>query len=382
MRAVRAAGARRERSATKERTGRELAKECYEIAVLPGDGIGPEVVAQAVRVLEAAAGCEGLGLDLRHHPCGAGCYRRCGEPLPARTLAACREADAVLVGAMGLPEVRWPDGTEMRPQVDLRLQLDLYAGVRPIYLYSAAHSPLKGLAPGDIDLVILRENVEGLFASMNGGIQLRDEVAVDSMVITRSGTERVARYAFELAVRRRRQPMKVTCVDKANIFRSMAFFRRVFDRVAGEYPGVLADHEYIDALALHLVQRPQTFDVLVMENMYGDIVSDLAAALVGGMGMAPSADIGADTAVFQPSHGTAPDLAGRGTCNPVATVLSVAMMLEWLGERHGDDRAGRAAARIRRAVQAVLVVPGSGTPDLGGCMTTAALGDALVAAVA
>ena len=199
-------------------------------------------------------------------------------------MEGCRRADAVLLGAMGLPHVRWPDGTEMRPQVDLRFQLDLYAGVRPIYLYAAAHTPLKGLEAGDIDFVILRENVEGLFASMNGGIQLRGEVAVDSMVITRTGTERVVHYAFDLARQRGRTPMKVTCVDKANVFRSMAFFRSVYDEVAADYPDVERDYAYIDALSMYLVQQPAGYDVLVTENMYGDIISDLAAGLVGGLG--------------------------------------------------------------------------------------------------
>lgn len=359
-----------------------MAAQGYKVAVLKGDGIGPEVIDAALEVLDAAAGAAGnLDLDYAAYPCGAGCYLDSGVPLPQKTLAACREADAVLVGAMGLPDVRWPDGTEMRPQVDLRLLLDLYAGVRPIYLYNARHTPLKGLGPGDIDLVILRENVEGLFASMNGGIQLRGEVAVDSMVITRSGTERVARYAFELALRRSREPTKVTCVDKANIFRSMAFFRSVFDQVGARYPGVQREYAYIDALALHLVQRPASFDVLVMENMYGDIISDLAAGLVGGMGMAPSADIGDQAAVFQPSHGTAPDIAGRGISNPVATILSGAMMLDWLGSRHHDDNACRCAERIRAAVACVLSQPGAGTPDIHGRMTTGELAAAVTEVV-
>ncbi len=353
----------------------------YVIAVLPGDGIGPEVVVETLKALNAAAAADGLRLQFSEYPCGAGCYLKCGTPLPQKTLAACRQADAVLLGAMGLPDVRWPDGTEMRPQVDLRFELDLYAGVRPIYLFDARHTPLKGMERGSIDLVILRENVEGLFASMNAGIRLRDEVAVDSMVITRSGTERVVRYAFELALRRGRQPMKVTCVDKANIFKSMAFFRSIFDRIGAQYPQVEREYAYIDALALHMVRRPASFDVMVMENMYGDIISDLAAGLVGGMGMAPSGDIGDDAAVFQPSHGTAPDIVGQGTSNPVATILSGAMMLDWLGNRHQDPAACQAGQRIRAAVRTVLAVAGSGTPDLRGNMSTGQMGDAVAAAV-
>ena len=213
----------------------------YDIAVLPGDGIAPEVVAEAQRVLDAAGGPE---LKYTEHPCGAGCYLDQGDPLPESTVEACRRADAVLLGAMGLPDVRWPDGTEMRPQIDLRILLDLYAGVRPIYLYAAHHCPLKGYGAGDIDFVILRENVEGLFASMNGGLVLREETAVDTMVITRSGSERISRNAFGLALQRRAERLEgergdraacVTLVDKANVFRSMAFFRQVFDEVAAGF---------------------------------------------------------------------------------------------------------------------------------------------------
>lgn len=355
-----------------------MSEKIYNIAVLKGDGIGPEVVDETIKVLAALAAPR---FNFVEYPCGAGCYLACGDPLPPSTVEACRAADAVLLGAMGLPDVRWPDGTEMRPQIDLRIVLDLYAGVRPIYLYNEAHTPLKGLEKGDIDFVILRENVEGLFASMNGGIQLRGEVAVDSMVITRTGTERVVRYAFELAQKRGREPMKVTCVDKANVFKSMAFFRAIYDEVAGNYPEVERDYAYIDALSMYLVQRPQRYDVLVSENMYGDIISDLAAGLVGGLGMAPSGDIGDDAAVFQPSHGTAPDIVGRGLANPVATILSAALMLRWLGERHGDVGALAGAEKIETAVRSVVGERVVGTPDLGGTMKTGELGDAIAGAI-
>lgn len=357
----------------------------YDIAVLKGDGIGPEVVDEALRVLESLQQADGLRFSFREYPAGADCYLAQGTPLPKETLAACREADAVILGAMGNPEIRWEDGTEMRPQVDLRFELDLYAGVRPIYLFADHHSPLKGVAAGDIDFVILRENVEGLFASMNAGIELRGEVAVDTMVMTRSGTERVTRYAYELARQRRsvggsRTP-RVTCVDKANIFRSMAFFRSVFDRVGEEYPDIERDYAYVDAMALYLVRRPQDYDVLVTENMYGDILSDLAAGLVGGMGMAPSADIGEAAAVFQPSHGSAPDIAGQGVSNPVATILSAGLMLRWLGQRHDDAAALEGGSRIDGTVRQVMADPQAGTPDLGGTMATAQLGALIASAV-
>ena len=362
----------------------------YEIAVLKGDGIGLEVVDEALRVLEAIAVVEGIRFNFNDYPSGADCYLAQGTPLPDDTLAACRQADAVLLGAMGNPEIRWPDGTEMRPQVDLRFKLDLYAGVRPIYLYASHHTPLKGYEAGDIDFVLMRENVEGLFASMDSGIELRGEVATDTMVITKDGTERIVAYAFQLA--RERQMAressgttefvpKVTCVDKANIFRSMAFFRRVYDEVAENYNEVSREYAYVDAMAQYLVQRPEEYDVMVMENMYGDILSDLAAGIIGGLGMAPSGDIGKDAAVFQPSHGTAPDIAGKGIANPVATILSAGMMMKWLGSCYDDEATTRASERIKQAVKSVLANPTNGTPDLRGDMTTSQLGTKIAEAI-
>jgi 3-isopropylmalate dehydrogenase len=357
------------------------AKTTFAIAVLPGDGIGAEVTAEAVKVLRAAGRRGDFHLDLAEYPCGADCYRRTGDDLPEATLRACREADAVLLGAMGHPDVRKPDGTELTPQVTLRVVLDLYAGVRPCKLYPGARSPLAGVRPGDIDLVIVREQTEGLFASQAGGVVLRDELAADTLVMTRRGVERVCDFAFRLA-RDRPRPApgaarKVTCVDKANIFKSFAFFRKVFDEVAGRYPEVGPDHAYIDAQALYLVQRPGRLDVLVAENLLGDILSDLAAGLVGGMGMAPSADVGERHAVFQPAHGTAPDIAGRGIANPVAAILSAAMMLDWLGRRHDQPAPAAAAARIDRAVAAVLGAGRALPIDQGGAATTGEVGDAV-----
>ena len=359
----------------------------YEIAVLKGDGIGLEVVDEALRVLKAIALETGVSFNFNDFPAGADCYLAQGNPLPDETLAACRQADAVLLGAMGNPEIRWPDGTEMRPQVDLRYKLDLYAGVRPIYLYASHHTPFKDYKVGDIDLIILRENVEGLFASMNSGIELRDEVATDTMVITQAGTERIVDYAFHLAHERQlvREASgktefvpKVTCVDKANIFRSMAFFRKVFDKVAKNYYDISRDYVYVDAMAQYLVQRPKEYDIMVMENMYGDILSDLAAGIVGGLGMAPSGDIGENAAVFQPSHGTAPDIAGKGIANPTATILSAAMMMRWLGKRYKDEVATHAGECIDRAVKEVFSNPKNGTPDIGGEMSTSQLGTKII----
>lgn len=343
---------------------------------MPGDGIGPEVTQGAIAVLDAACSLSpGLTLEYRHVSAGAGEYLASGECLPAPALRAALESDAVLLGAMGLPDVRREDGTELAPQVELRMKLDLFAGIRPVRGFQGLPRVLTGVAPEKIDFVIVRESTEGSFASLDSGIRLRDEVAVDTSIITRSGSQRVCRSAFQLARHRAAQmarPGFVTCVDKANILRSHAFFRSIFDEVARDYDQVESRHLYVDAAALSLAAHPDEFDVLVTENLLGDILSDLGAALVGGLGLAPSADIGERHAVFQPVHGTAPGLTGRGVANPAAAILSAAMMLEWLAIRRHDDPAGRAARLIRDAVERVVGVDEVRTPDLGG---TAALSD-------
>ena len=284
------------------------------------------VTAEAVRVLDAVvAGNDAVSLTYREVSVGAGEFLRGGDPLPESAFNACREADAVLLGAMGLPSVRWLDGREMTPQIDLRERLDLYAGLRPSYLYAAEDSPLKKHQAGDIDFLLVRENTEGLFADHLNATRPSKDEACDTMSITRKGSKRVCRSAFGHAMKRRR---KVTLVDNANVLPSMVFFREVFDEVASQFPDVETEYAYVDAAALFLVQRPETFDVLVKENMFSDILLDLAAGLVGGMGMAPQGNVGDDYAVFQPSHGTVPDIAGKGITNPIATILSAGMMLE------------------------------------------------------
>src|SRR5262245_8260181 len=356
------------------------------IAVLPGDGIGIDVTAEAVKVLKAVQRfLPGVTLTFTTHESGAICYQRTGADLPADTLDACRQADAVLLGAMGHPDIRKPDGTELMPQVNLRILLDLYAGVRPCKLYPGVKTPLRNATPGSIDLVILREQTEGLFASCQRRIVLHDQIATDTLVMSRPGIRRICEFAFRLAQDRPRQNRnavrKVTCVDKANAFKSYAFFRRIFDEVAQGFPAIQKQHAYIDAQALWLVQRPEQFDVLVTENMFGDILSDLAAGLIGGMGMAPSADIGDRHAVFQPAHGTAPDIAGQGIANPVAAILSAAMMLDWLGRCHQHPGLIEAGERIERAVTRVLGEGETLPVDQGGTAATAAVGDAIAAAI-
>ncbi|HAV64607.1 MAG TPA: isocitrate/isopropylmalate dehydrogenase family protein [Verrucomicrobiales bacterium] len=349
-----------------------MTNHTFNIAVLPGDGIGVDVTRETLRVLEALQpGLDGVKFEFHEYSVGAGEYLKNGDPLPADALDACGKADAVLLGAMGLPTVRWPDGKEMTPQIDLREKFQLYCGLRPIRLYHAQDTPLKKFRAGEIDFVIIRENTEGLFSGrLSQADKAKGEVC-DLMRITRAGSERVCRSAFEIAIRRRKQ---CAIVDKANVLPSMVFFRSVFDEVAKEFPEVTSGHLYVDAAALYLVQRPHTFDVLVTENIFGDILSDLAAGLVGGMGMAPSGDIGEDCAVFQPSHGTAPDIAGKGIANPIATILSAALMLEWLD--HPETRRG--AEKIHRAVETVLEDPANRTPDVGGKLTTTQMTDKII----
>ena len=347
-----------------------------KIGVIPGDGIGPEVVAEGVKVLrEIEHRLEGVQFELRELDVGAARYLRTGEVLSLDTLEAFKDYRAILLGAIGLPDVRLPNGTEIAPQLDLREQLDLYCGIRPAYLYHERHSPLKGYRKGEIDFVIFRENTEGLFSSRQQPYVPNAEAVSDALKVSRKPSERIFRAAFQAAKHRRGL---VTLVDKANALPSMAFFRRIFDEIAQEFPEVRTERLYADAAVFHLLRRPQSFDVIVTENFLGDLLSDLAAALVGGMGMTPSADIGHQLAVFQPCHGSAPDIAGRGIANPTATILSVAMMLDWLG--HLETMRG--ARMIRRAVENLFDELPNATADLGGSFTAAQMGDQIIGRLA
>ena len=349
----------------------------FEIVTLPGDGIGVDVTREAVNVLRAVeATTSGVAFRIAEHPGGAQCYLDRGADMPAETWTACRQADAIYLGAMGLPHVRRDDGTEIAPQLDLRFELDLYAGIRPVVLFHEAHCPLKGYAAGDIDFVLVRESTEGLFVSRDHGLAVGNDTTIDHLVITRAATQRVVKFASELAAGSERKG-QIVCVDKANVFQTYAFFRQIFNEVVDEYPQLERSHTYIDAMALYLVQQPRTYDVIVTENMFGDILSDLSAALVGGMGMAPSADIGENHAVFQPAHGTAPDLVGKDAANPIAAILSVAMMLDHLATRRKAPVLVSAAALIRRVVTELFAETPCTTPDLGGTMTCTQVGAAV-----
>jgi len=278
-----------------------------------------------------------------------------------------------LLGAMGLPNVRFPDGTEVQPHLDMREKFELYAGIRPIRILPGTPTPLADPRAAQVDCVLVRESTEGLFASRSQTRREGDAV-YDTMKISRSVSERLFEQAFQLALRRSRarggRAPRVTCVDKANVIPSLAWFRSIFLDVAKRYPHVPSDCAYVDATALRLVRSPWEFDVLVTENMFGDILSDLGAALIGGMGMAPSADIGDNHAIFQPCHGTGPDIAGKGLANPTAMLLSAGMMLEWLGDRHDNDGCRRAAQALVRAVEAAFAPGDLVSTEAGGTAGT------------
>ena len=352
----------------------------FSIAVFPGDGIGPEVMNPCLELMNrAAARTGGFSLACETLQAGAGTYVEQGTPLPKASMDAGRKADAILLGAMGDPEVRYPDGTEIAPQLDLRFEFGLYAGVRPVRPVPGVPTPLSDPRAADMDFVIIRDSTEGLFAARGTGVIENDQVARDTMEITRDVCTRLFDFSLDLARRRREQgnPGQLTCVDKANVFTSLAFFRKVFDERAKHAGDVDVNHAYVDAMALTMVRRPWDLDVLVTENMFGDILSDLGAGLIGGMGMAPSADVGDEHAVFQPCHGSAPDIAGQGKANPTAMFLSAAMMLEWLGERHASPEAAGAGRLICNAVDAAFasgnLVPG----ELGGTSGTAEISGAV-----
>ena len=361
-----------------------MTETSLNIAVFHGDGIGPEVMAPTLVVLDAVMDrLKRPRMQFADHPAGAGHYVATGEDLPAASVKAARDADAVLLSAMGDPEVRKPDGTELTPQITMRFELGLYAGVRPVKIWPGQSCPLADPRAKDIDFVLVRESTEGLFAHMNEGV-VSDTDATETLRITRATSERLFDFSFRLAKRRAAQKGRagnVTCVDKANVFRAFWFFRSIFLERAKAFPDVKADAAYVDALAMWMVQRPWEFDVLVTENMFGDILSDLGAGIGGSLGLAPSADIGDDVAVFQPCHGTAPDIAGQGKANPIAMILSGAMMLDWLAGEKADERLEEGARLIEKAVGHVLASGEALTGDLGGTASTQACADAVIRAL-
>jgi 3-isopropylmalate dehydrogenase len=325
----------------------------YRIVVIPGDGIGPEIVDAALAVLEKIqelAGDFQLSCDFRQ--AGAGYFVEHGESISAEAVEAIRRANATLKGPVGLPGVRRPDGTEAGVLGGiLRSGFDLYANIRPIKLFPGVATPLRDRAPGSIDYVIVRENTEGLYASRGRGLVL-EQAATDTLLLTRKGCERICRSAFDLASRKAEGApedgrRRVTLVEKSNVLRSFYFFREIFGQVARQYPEIEAENLYVDAAAAALVMKPEHFQVIVTENMFGDILSDLGGATIGGLGMCPSSNVGDERAYFEPIHGSAPDLIGKNLANPLSQILAGAMMLDYLGRK-------KEAALLERAVWRAL----------------------------
>jgi len=347
----------------------------YDIAVIHGDGIGPEVCSSTVEVLKAALKNKNI-LNFIEYPAGAQSYLDTGIAFPDKTLEGCRRADAILHGAAGNPDVTYPDGTEAGLDfgLNLRFKLDIYANIRYVKWFEGIPARLVGKTPKDIDYIVLRENTEGLYASRGGGTLLRDKVATETLIITREGTERIARRAFELAQRRNGAPLdgkkRVTVCDKANVLRSYAFFRKICKEVAVDYPDVELDYCMVDAMVSYMVSRPEHFDVIVTENMFGDIISDLGPATAGGLGLSPTAELGDDIGFFQAAHGSAPDIAGQNVANPVGTILSGCLMLEWLGDRNNDSVLYDGAQRIRSIIEHLYADQSILTADLGGSAKT------------
>ena len=313
----------------------------YRVAVLPGDGIGPEVTREAVETLKLAGEVGGFGWEWTHYPFGAEHYLGTKETFPPSALEEMRGQDAILLGAIGDP--RLPPGMLERAIISgIRFGLDLYVNLRPIRLFHADLCPLKGKGPEHVDLIVVRENTEDVYAGIGGFLKkgTPDEVAVQEMMFTRKGVERVIRYAFDLCARRgktsgRTQP-KLTLIDKANAIGAMDLWTRAFEEVGREHPGVARDHAYIDAACMWLVKNPESFDTVVTSNMFGDIFTDLGAAIQGGMGVAASGNIHPGrTSMFEPIHGSAPKHAGRNVASPIGAILAGQMLLEHVGEADG-----------------------------------------------
>ena len=373
-----------------------------KLVSLPGDGVGKEVTAAALAVLEAAQERHGFHLDVQHVDCGAQYYAKTGHEWAEGGLAACKDADAVLLGAVGWPGVSLPDGNIAGWNVifGLRLGLDLYANVRPCKLYpgvphKVSEKFMQVWSPENVDMVIFRENTEGSYTPTRGMLSRAgvDEVAIDSRVITRKGALRINEKAYAMAEARAaarkaagkthpsgEKHAKVTCVDKSNVRAGCRLFRACYDEVGKAHPGVTKDYAYVDAFTQSLVRNPEWYDVAVAPNMLGDIVTDLAAVLQGGMGMAASGNIGDKHAMFEPVHGSAPKHAGKDVINPYAAILTAGMMLEHVGHKRSDKRLLAGAAAVEDAVKRSLAEKVF-TYDLGGTHKCSAVGAAVAKAI-
>ena len=344
-----------------------------KIAVVPGDGIGKEVIAEGLRVLSALNEAHGLGLEFEHFDLGADRYLRDGTTMPAETMERWRsEFQAIFLGALGDPRVK----TNVHARdilLGARFELDLFINLRPVTLLDARYCPLKDKGPQDLNFIVFRENTEGLYTGIGGQFKRNtpDEVAIEAEMNTRKGVERIIRAAFAYADLHR---LNSVCMsDKSNAMRhGHDLWQRVFKTVAAEYPQIRAFHLYVDVLCMEMVRAPEQFDVIVTNNLFGDIVTDLGAQLQGGIGLAASGNINPEgVSLFEPVHGSAPDIAGQGKANPLATVLSAGMMLTHLGHPELEDL-------LKQAVQHCLT-EGFVTAELGGTHTTSQVTDAVLA---
>lgn len=347
-----------------------MTTKTYRIALYPGDGIGVDVTDQAVRVLEAVSQAHGFSLDMTRFEWGADYFEKHGQPAPDDLLDIVRPFDAIFLGAVGFPQ-RYPDHVSLIPLVKIRQQFDLYACVRPAKLWPGVKSLLRSDAP--IDMVVVRENSEGEYVSV-GGRETRDgqEVAIQTAIHSHNGIERILRFGFELA--RTRPRKRLTMITKSNAMKySMVFWDEVLEEVRGDYPDIETDKQHVDAAAMNFVRRPEHFDVVVASNLFGDILTDLSGSIVGSLGLNPSANLDPtrkNPSLFEPVHGSAPDITGKGIANPVGAILSAGMMLDWLGEKD-------AAAAIEAAVGSAFA-GGALTPDVGGDLTTTQMADRVI----
>lgn len=340
----------------------------YKIACIGGDGIGPEVVREGVKILEVVSRIQGFGYELEHYPFGADHYLRTGETMPADILDEFRKCSAIYLGALGDP--RLPPGLIERGVVGtIRFGLDLYVNLRPIVLYSETLTPLKNKTPKDIDFVVVRENTEDMYVGIGGFFKkgTPDEVAMQEVIFTRKGVERVIRYSFDLA-RRRNRRKKLTLVDKANAVAAHDLWRRTFREVGEEYPDIERDEVFVDAMTMWMVKNPEWFDVVVTSNMFGDIITDLGAMLQGGMGVAASGNIHpGQVSMFEPIHGSSPRHAGKNEANPIGAILALSMMLTHLGEHDSAALVESAVASLLQSgrITDVSAQSGVGTDKVG-----------------
>lgn len=339
----------------------------FTIAVIAGDGVGTEVIPEGKRVLEAAGKKHDVTFAFQDFDWGAGHFLRWGRMMPAGAIDLLQPCDAIYLGAVGHPQI--PDHTTLNGLLlPIRRSFDQYANVRPAYLYPGVSSPLAGRNGGDIDMVVVRENTEGEYAQVGGFVYQHqpEEVAVQAAVFTRRGIERIVRFAFEMAVKRNKKK-RVTSITKSNAQGyGMVLWDRVFADVAAGYPDIQTESLLVDAAAMNFVRRPESFDVVVASNLFGDILSDLAGGIIGSLGLAASANLDPERrfpSMFEPVHGSAPDIAGQGVVNPLAAILTAALMLDHL-------ELTAAACEVERAVAAVLAAGKVRTPDLGGTNRT------------